>query len=181
MSLNFEILANVWTTGEKTSKIFHICTSQRMESSSLCIPVPLSICTTLQKTLQWVQQLGILPWLLWSFNGLPPLHRGLSAHVLSRECPMGLCHRAAACWAPWGGKDCLWLWVELTSSGHRSALFSGPSCCRRHDGVMKDLQNCSSSPGIRVITLDNKNFILLWVMICLVKTPTLKKIHFIIY
>lgn len=124
MSLNFEILANVWTTGEKISKIFHICTSQRMESSSLCIPVPLSICTTLQKTLQWVQQLGILPWLLWSFNGLPPLHRGLSAHVLSRECPMGLCHRAAACWAPWGGKDCLWLWVELTQAVATGVLSS---------------------------------------------------------
>lgn len=48
-----------------------------------------------------------------------------------------------------------------TSSGHGSGLFSGPSCCRRNDGVMKDLQNCSNSPGIRVIMLDKMNFILL--------------------
>lgn len=39
MFLNFEILTNVWMAGEKTSKIFHMCTSQRRESSSPCIPV----------------------------------------------------------------------------------------------------------------------------------------------
>lgn len=62
-----------------------------------------------------------------------------------------------------------------TRSGHWSGLSPGLSCCRRHDGVMKDLQNCSNSAGIRVIMLGKMNFILLWLTICLLKTPSFWK------